>query len=162
MLCIGCTSEKVSQPTILPQHDKLNPIIDTNNVKIENWSFHLSGGGWNKQLNPNDEVKAYYSNDNRECFVLFVKRNTALSLIEYVEEVSNILRTFGAEHPVIEDIKINELQALLITAEMEQRIFYTWVVVKNGFGYSFSCGGARSERFKNKEFKELLGDGYYK
>ena len=153
LFSLSCSGGKeTNQPPILPRHDDIPAITNPNLIHADNWSFTLSGSsGWKKNLNPNEEVKAYYSNTNRECFILMVKRVTGLSLIEYVE-ISDILRTFGADRAIIEDIKINQMQALLITAELEGSHFYTWVIVKNGFGYSFSCGGARSEALVKKEF----------
>ena len=143
-LLVGCANASPPKETILPPPNQVQtlPKANPNDVVGDNWKLLLSGTGWQKQQPANDGIKAVYSNDEKECLVMFIKNKTDLSLMDYVISMVGTLKNFGIDSPEITDIRLNDLNAILITTRLSGKTMYIWAITKNGFGYGFSCGGA--------------------
>ena len=161
LLC-GCVNATPFNETILPAPNEMvvptiisntRPKLNPNNIVGDNWQLTLSGSGWQKEQPTNDGIKAAYSNSGKECSVMFIKNETDLSLMDYVISLVVTLKNFGIDAPEITDIKINDLNAILITARLSGKTMYIWAITKNGFGYGFSCGGAIDSTLVNRELK---------
>ena len=127
-----CTSDSCALPVALAARTGLN---------YENVQLSLPGDGWAMAQIPVEEVRLAIKNDSQNCSALLIKEGTTVSYGQYVIAV---VRSFVAEGDQVSSAKqvvVNGNKFVLIQANRDHLTVWTWVTVKDGFGYGFSCGG---------------------
>lgn len=131
----GCP---VPQPTTPPPPPADQPDV----MSKDNWQFSVTGPGWTPVTPPEPVVQVILKNDAQHLMVFLVKEATDYNLSVYTLGTIRAMRTSGGI--TVESAKvvtINGNQFALVTAKNDDNTIYTWLTVKDKFGYAFSCGG---------------------
>ena len=110
-------------------------------VSQDNWKFSLIGDGWETIELPSLGIKNVNKNELKNCSLMFIKEPTTDTYSEYV--IASI-RTFSAQYSHINEVDqviINDNNFVKVAINNDSTIVWTWISMKNGFGYGFICGG---------------------
>jgi hypothetical protein len=130
---------EVSCPLHLPEAGSVEEVSDT--IAQDNWQFAVSGPGWQVVDYPTDDhsIKIVMANEGLDTIIFLAKEPTQKSATDYIMSVMRTFRMAEATISSAKTIKINDTLFLQINAATEGKHLASWVSVKNGFGYVFTC-----------------------
>jgi hypothetical protein len=109
-------------------------------VGQENWSFDLSGDGWESREPSNPSIKVIRRNLSQECMVLLIKEQTDLQYADYIVEAIRGFMSGGDRVNTIKQVMLNQQKFVLMEGNVaESDVLLSWNTTKDGFGYSFNC-----------------------
>jgi hypothetical protein len=120
-------------------------------IAEENWQFTLTGDGWASVASPDDTVKVVFVNQALSSVVFFAKDPTQQTSAEYI---INALRSFKAAGTTIQSadqVSINNNKFILVTAQGTDRQIWSWITVKNNFGYILTCAAEDDAEAANQQ-----------
>lgn len=129
-----CSTTTVTIPAPPPPSEQV--------LHEEDWSLSLPQG-WEK-LNPPTaapEIKVFYGNESQKTLVIFMKEPFAGSNNEYVLSALRGLKDNKGVLNTLRQVDLNGNKFVLLDSTYNSVRMWIWIVVRNGFGYSLSCGG---------------------
>jgi hypothetical protein len=149
-----CTTQTptVSTPSVAEHHTDCNDgscplpaglaVPATKLVVQENWEFTLPGADWIEREPPAPDIKVAIigSVPEHAVLVLFIKEEIDRTFTDYV---IGTVRSFAEMEFKINSIKqvvINDRKFVLVQATNQDKVIWSWLSVKDKFGYAFSCG----------------------
>lgn len=117
------------------------PPANNKEFSDENWSFTVPGDTWTLTPPPSPELKVMAINQDLGCLLLFLKEPTTSDYASYAVDA---IRSFAQDDVVINSVHqvmINSIKFVKVQVSTEDTVVWTWLTVKNGFGYGLSCGG---------------------
>jgi hypothetical protein len=116
------------------------PAPTTQVVKGDSFQFVLPAD-WTQQSNPLDtNIKAMYSNNEKQALLMLASQPFLLSQDEFVLLAIRDLRDNGVDIGTSSPVVINGQTYVLIDTKKDSISAYMWLTVKDGFGYQFTCG----------------------
>jgi hypothetical protein len=117
-------------------------------VARDNWEFILSGSGWNKMAvsGDNKSLQDAYIMGDREAIVLLLKIELDGGTLPQLVVSTVKEMVMGQAHlDSLEQETINQVKFIKITTHIhndtENVTIFTWVGVKDNFGYIMHCAG---------------------
>jgi len=117
------------------------PLAPRTEYSQENWRFTVPGEGWISGKPRIDELKLMAMNENNGAIVILLKESTTDTFAQYVV---GTIRDYSVDGNVISSAKqvvINGNKYVEAQVNTENTIVWSWITVKDGFGYSLGCGG---------------------
>lgn len=120
------------------------PLVSTDihtTIHQDNWKFSLIGNGWDTAEFPLFNIKTVNKNEGKNCSISFIKEPTSDTYSQYVIAT---IRQFADQYNHINEIDqviVNGNKFVKVQISNDTSMVWSWLSVKNGFGYQFNCGG---------------------
>jgi hypothetical protein len=131
------TSNSVTTSTIATQDASTSQ-----NLYGDSWEVYISNE-WESKI-PKIQIpglELLLFNNSTHGVILLIKEKAAISIEEHALESLRGLRDVGAKLNAAKQVKINEMEFILLDSSRDEITAWTWVTVYNGFAYTFSCSG---------------------
>ena len=110
-------------------------------VFVEDMEYVLPSTDWESVTSNKPEVKSMASNKKEQNLVVMVKEKYAGEYDEYVLSNIRSLKDQGAFVVGATQSDLNGLKWVFVDSTKNDVRLLQWITVRNGFGYSLSCGG---------------------
>lgn len=137
---LGMTNNQPPCDTSCPFPKPVPPPIHKETFSQENWSVTLIGDGWSPRPQVADEIKLAMQNRDQTCLVFVVKEKTDDSYGAYVVSTIRGFVESGGLIDSVEMVMVNGERWCLTQVDHSDEVIWLWVLVKDGFGYGFTCG----------------------
>lgn len=133
-----CDGSSCELPAPKPQDQKLSGT---------GWSMTVPVGWASETLSAEEaaHVEFVMSNKEKHAVILLVREafpgTSDAFALTYLREI----RDGNINVTSTKQVLLNGEKFVLVTANNNNNTIWTWLAVKNGFGYTFSCGGGSNE-----------------
>lgn len=142
--CSSCAKQDVvvadaapPVPTVVPTPNP--PVATTVDAAYQNLSVVLPGTDW-KPLEAEGPMMAYISNANK-LIVLLEKEETTNTLQQYLLMAIRGIKDSGGTFISLQQVVLNGHNFALLESSKNDVQVFMWVTLKQGAGYSLTCGG---------------------
>lgn len=160
VVCIVATSltkKRVeSKPIMAMEQDaSLNlpfiaPITNWQALFQDNWEFSVPGNEWSVEDISDPDTKVVVRNLNSESVIVLIKEQTANTYPGYIISTIQSFSDRDAEILSMEQVTVNGTKSIKVhMVNKDKEAVWSWITFKDGFGYTFSCGGEVSLAGRN-------------
>ena len=110
----------------------------------ETWEIIIPNG-WEEESTPDNDTKVYAFNNAKHSIIMLVQESFIGSYADYMTWAIKSITQLEATLISVEQVEINGTTFALIESQKGQAKLFMWLTVKNGFGYSLTCGGLVSD-----------------
>ncbi len=140
------------------------PVTDWQIVFQDNWKFSVPGNTWDVIDTNDPDTKLVMKSPNEENTIFFVKEQVMDTYQEYV--ISTIQSWSDNEALIISMQQVIVNGTKFIKVHMLNKgteIVWSWITVKNGFGYVLACGGEVNAdgRYARQDYCQSIANTFY-
>lgn len=141
--CSSCRATTVSQPDVnipdIVEKPEVAPPI-TQIFSGARWEIEIPVD-WHAVDEPDPHVKLLRYNSEKKNMIVFTQEDFSGSFEEYSVLATRILTNNGAHLLSTKPVTINGNKYQLFVAEKGKVTAWSWITVKDGFGYALTCAG---------------------